>query len=86
LDGVFLRTLGCRPKLARSSFARLLEGLSGDQLASFMAERPGPLTLARVLSVLPKRAFLAGAWRQWRRRKPIEPTEPELAQMRRVPT
>ncbi len=86
LDGVFLRTLGCRPELARPSFARLLEGLTGDQLASFMAERPSPATLARVLCVLPKRPFLQGAWRQWRRRNEIAPAEVELATMRRAPS
>ncbi|MGF1656425.1 MAG: lycopene cyclase family protein [Verrucomicrobiales bacterium] len=61
LDSVFLTTLSSRPELVADAFEKLMSALTGDELASFMAEKASASTLIKVISVLPKLPFLEGA-------------------------
>lgn len=61
LDPVFLETLVDDPSLTRSSMVKLMQTLSGDEMASFLSDRPSPGTIAKVIFSLPKKPFLQGA-------------------------
>lgn len=70
LDSIFLMALTQRPELAPEVFKRMARGTTGEQFARFMTERASALDLLKVISSMPKRAFVRAAWETmiWNRR------------------